>query len=203
MNRSHVLVAAVILTAAGAASVSAGEKAARVDSHARQRAIDTQRSVITVQVKKAGVFGALGHDHDIAAPIARGSVDAGAGHVDLRIDAGAMRVRDPEASAKDRAAIQSTMLGAEVLDVARYPEIVFRSTSVEPAGPHSWTLLGDLTLHGHTQAVGMNVREQNGHYLGSSSFKQSEFGIKPIRFAGGTVRVKDQIRIDFDIVLAR
>ena len=44
-----------------------------------------------------------------------------------------MRVRDAKVSDKDRAEIQKTMLGPEVLDVERYPEIVFRSTAAEKA----------------------------------------------------------------------
>jgi hypothetical protein len=39
-----------------------------------------------------------------------------------------------------------------------------------------------------------------GHYRGSASFKQSNFGISPIRIAGGTVKVKDEVKIEFDIV---
>jgi hypothetical protein len=33
--------------------------------------------------------------------------------------------------------------------------------------------------------------------------KQTEFGIKPVKVAGGAVRVKDEIQIDLDIQLAR
>ena len=62
---------------------------------------------------------------------------------------------------------------------------------------------GNLTLHGETQPVTVEVREREGHYLGTSRFKQTEFGIKPFKAAGGTIRVKDEVRIDFDIQLAR
>jgi hypothetical protein len=44
------------------------------------------------------------------------------------------------------------------------------------------------------------VSLESGHYRGSASFKQSEFGITPIRIAGGTVKVKDELKIEFDIV---
>src|SRR2546426_9565205 len=81
---------------------------------AQHHAIDTQRSVMTVRVYRTGVFSALGHDHEIAAPIAGGSVDAAAHRVELRIDARALRVRDADASEKDRSEIQKTMLGPEV-----------------------------------------------------------------------------------------
>ncbi len=101
---------------------------------AQQRAINIEKSVMVVRVYKAGIFSALGHDHEIAAPIAGGAVDTAARSVELRANAGALRVRDPHVSGKDQAEIQTTMLGPEVLDAERYPEIIFRSTAAEPAG---------------------------------------------------------------------
>ena len=185
---SHLLAAGTIIwTAAGA----------------QQQAIDTRTSTMTVRVYKAGVFSAFGHDHEIAAPISGGAVDTSAPHLELRTDAAALRVRDPKASDKDRSEIQKTMLGPEVLDVERYPEIAFRSTAVEPMGAGAWKVRGALTLHGQTRPLAVEVNERAGHYVGSLLLKQTDFGIKPIRIAGGTVRVKDEIRIEFDIQLAR
>jgi hypothetical protein len=43
------------------------------------------------------------------------------------------------------------------------------------------------------------VRDKDGHYKGSVRIKQSEFGIAPISIIGGTVKVKDEILIEFDI----
>jgi hypothetical protein len=37
--------------------------------------IDTAKSVVTVHVYRSGIFSAFGHDHEISAPIARGTVD--------------------------------------------------------------------------------------------------------------------------------
>ena|SRR5579884_2418659 len=169
---------------------------------AQPHAIDTGKSTLTVRVYKAGVFSALGHDHEIAAPISRGTVDAAARRVELDVKASALQVRDRDASGKDRDQIQSTMLGPEVLDAQQYPEITFRSTEIQPAGPDVWNVQGNLALHGETRAVTVQVRQQNGHYVGSSRFKQSDFGIKPVKVAGGAVRVKDEIQIEFDIQLA-
>jgi polyisoprenoid-binding protein YceI len=169
---------------------------------AQQRAIDTERSVMTVRVYKAGVLSALGHDHEIAAPITSGTVDTAAHTVEMHLKAGALKVVDPNVSEKDRAEIQSAMLGAEVLDAAGHPEIVFRSTTVAPGGAGSWTVNGNLTLHGQTRPVTVEVRETGGHYVGTSRFKQTEYGITPVKVAGGIIRVKDEIRIEFDIQLA-
>jgi polyisoprenoid-binding protein YceI len=170
---------------------------------AQVHAIDTGRSVMTVRVYKAGLLSALGHDHEIAAPIAGGSVDATARQVEVHAHVAALQVRDPKISDKDSAEIQSTMLGPEVLDSGRFPEIVFRSTAAAPAGPGSWRVQGNLTLHGETHLVDVEVRETSGHYVGTARFKQSEFDIKPVKVAGGSIRVKDEVRIEFDIQLAR
>ena len=174
-----------------------------VAASAQEQAIDIRKSVMTVRVYKAGVFSAFGHDHEISAPLAAGSADTATHHVELRMDAGALRVRDAKASEKDRNQIQTTMLGPEVLDSEHHPEIVFRSTSVEPMGPGSWRVHGALTLHGQTGPLTVEVSQRDGHYIGKSLLKLTDFGMKPVRIAGGTVRVKDEIRIEFDIQLAR
>ena len=174
-----------------------------VAASAQQRAIDAGKSLMTVRVYKAGFLSALGHDHEIAAPITRGRVDATSGHVELYVSAGALQVRDPKASDKDRAEIQKTMLGPEVLDGQQYPEIVFRSSSAQPIGAGNWKVSGNLMLHGETRALVVEVRVTGGHYVGTTSFKQTDFGIKPVKVAGGSIRVKDQVRMEFDVQLAR
>jgi hypothetical protein len=67
---------------------------------AQQHAIDSGKSVMTVRVYKAGVFSALGHEHEIAAPITGGVVDSAAHHVELHIKAGSLRVDDPKLSVR-------------------------------------------------------------------------------------------------------
>jgi polyisoprenoid-binding protein YceI len=165
------------------------------------RAIDTGKSILSIRVYKTGIFSTFGHDHDISAQIASGSVDTAAQRVELHVRAAALRVRDANASEKDREEIQKTMTGPEVLDAEQYPEIAFRGTSVEPAGANSWTIHGELTLHGQIRPVSVLVREQDGHYRGASHFRQSEFGMKPLKIAGGTVKVKDEVRVEFEIQL--
>jgi polyisoprenoid-binding protein YceI len=167
------------------------------------RAIDTAKSVMTIHVYKAGMFSALGHDHEISAPIAGGSVDVQGRKVDLHVSAGALRVQDPKASDKDRGEIQANMLGRDVLDVENHKEIAFRSTGAEPAGAGTWKVSGELTLHGATHPVSMEVSERDGHYVGNCRFNITDFGITPIKAAGGTIRVKDEVQVQFDIQLAR
>ncbi len=170
---------------------------------AQPRAIDTANSMLTVRVYKAGVLSAFGHNHEISAPIASGTIDPTAHKVELRVQARGLEVKDPGVSEKDRAQIQRTMLGPEVLDSEHNAEIAFRSTSVVAAGSDTWKVQGTLSLHGQEHPVMVDVRESGGHYEGIARLKQTEFGMQPVKVGGGTVRVKDEVQIEFKIQLAR
>src|SRR4051812_23324735 len=125
---------------------------------AQPRAIDAVKSTITVRVYKAGVFSAFGHNHEIAAPIADGKVDATARQVELRVDTRTLKVLDPGVSEKDLAETQRVMLSSEVLNAEAHPSIAFRSTSAEPAGAGAWKVHGNLTVHGQSRPVDVDVR---------------------------------------------
>ncbi len=45
----------------------------------------------------------------------------------------------------------------DFLDVANYPTITFKSTKIEPAGTGQWKMTGNLTLHGVTRPVVLDV----------------------------------------------
>jgi polyisoprenoid-binding protein YceI len=168
------------------------------------QAIDVNRSSLKIRVFKSGVFSGFAHDHEIQAPLEEGRIDS-SGHasVQLRVDSRKMRVLDPEISADKRAEIQHTMESAEVLDAEKFPEISYESTSVTGSGDAHWKVRGNLSLHGKKQPVEVEVSLESGHYRGSASIKQSDFGIEPIRIAGGAVKVKDELKVEFDIVPAQ
>ncbi len=162
--------------------------------------IDTQKSTMTVRVLKSGVFSAFGHEHEISAPIQQGKLSEHDRSVELAVDARKMRVMDKDVSDKDRADIQETMLSSKVLDTAQFPEIRFHSTAVQNAGEGRWTVHGDLTLHGQTHPVNVEVEGKGGRYHGTANLKQTDFGIKPVVVGGGAVKVKDAVRVEFEIV---
>ena len=166
----------------------------------RSTEIDSQKSVMTVRVFKSGLLAAFGHEHEISAPIQRGTLNETDRSVELVVDARQMRVTDKDVSEKDRAEIQETMLGSKVLDSGRFPEIRFHSTAVEPAGDGRWTVRGDLILHGQTRPVKIEVQGQSGHYQGTAELKQKDFGIEPVSGGGGTVKTKNELRVEFEIV---
>ena len=164
------------------------------------RQIDVQKSKLTVRVYKSGLFSAFAHDHEITAPITHGVFQEANPSVELTVDARKLRVVDPEVSDKDRAEIQATMLSAKVLEAEKFPEISFRSSKIERLGADKWAVQGDLSLHGQTRPVKVEVERQSGIYRGSATVLQKDFGIEPIRIAGGSVKVKNEVRIEFEIV---
>jgi polyisoprenoid-binding protein YceI len=172
-------------------------------------------STITIHVRKSGLFSAFVHDHLITAPIAQGTLDPKAMTVQITVATKQMKVADPDVSEKDRAEIQSTMLGPKVLDAEKFPEIRFQSSHVEQTGAQHYRVTGKLDLHGASRELSFEVRggpdpasptragsERDGvveRYQGKTKLKQTDFSIEPVSIAGGTVKVKDEIEIEFAI----
>src|SRR5579863_4225455 len=97
---------------------------------AQQHNIDTQKSTLTVHVGKTGAFSGFGHEHEVRAPIHSGTADTGPHPaVEVHVDARELRVIDKGESEKDRAEVEKTMLGPEVLDSEHHQQIVFKSTA--------------------------------------------------------------------------
>jgi hypothetical protein len=168
------------------------------------RAMNIEKSAIRIHVYKTGLFSAFAHNHEVEAPIESGEVtEDGGPSVELRVDARKVHVLDPEVSPDTRAQIQTTMQGPQVLDADRYPEIYFHSTMVERDGTDRWRVSGTLNLHGQTHPITMEVKFKDGLYQGATDLKQTEFGITPVTVAGGTVKVKDELNIEFQVELAK
>jgi len=178
--------------------------------------VDSARSKLEIAVYKEGFFRAFGHNHLIAAKSVSGQVLFDARKVEnssvrLKVPAASLSVVDPGESEKDRKDVQATMAGEKVLDVAKYPEITFTSTGVSAIKPaaEGWelTLSGRLNLHGIEKAVSFPLRlRKEGEGLraqGEVSLLQTDHGITPVKVAGGTVKVKDRVKISFDILASK
>ena len=168
-------------------------------SGVRALAQASPRSVITIHVGKTGFFSGFGHEHTVIAPIAGGRVDAKSLTVQITVNARQLKVTDTDVSAQDQAEVQSTMLSPKVLDVDKYPEIRFQSSLVQPAGPQSYRVTGTLTLHGVSRDLTFDVTGTPDHYHGKTKLKQTDFDIKPVSGGGGSVKVKDELEIAFDV----
>ena len=162
--------------------------------------VDAGRSSITVKVDKTGLFSAFAHNHTIQAPIASGKLDTEKRAATLTFNAKEMKVLDEGVKDSERADIDQTMKSDKVLDVQRFPEIRFVSTSITTQDGGRFQVRGDLTLHGTTRPVEFPLSFAKDRYSGSVKIKQTDFGITPVTIAGGTVKVKDVIELVFEIV---
>ena len=198
--RTHPYVLALLI--AGAVSVAAQQTLA----------IDPATSKFTIHVDKTGFFSVAGDKHEIEAPIASGTIDEKAKTVTLKVEAAKLKALDPQLSADKRAEVQKKM-EAEVLEVTKYPEISFLSTEVTSDKIGHWNVKGELRLHGQAHPVTVSVTEPSTelalgkppavrHFNGTATLKQTDFGIKPITIAGGAVKVKDELKLEFQITAA-
>jgi polyisoprenoid-binding protein YceI len=183
--------------------------AAPLADGARYR-IDAGQSRFTVRVFVGGLLSGLGHDHTIAIRNFSGETQFTYGTVapaSLQITAKAdsLSLTD-KVSQSDREKIETTMRD-EVLEVAKYPEITFRSTGVTAnkidEGVYQVQISGDLTLHGVTRGVVINTRASFGERglraQGEFSIRHADYNLKRVSVAGGTIKVKEEIKLSFDI----
>jgi polyisoprenoid-binding protein YceI len=68
---------------------------------------------------------------------------------------------EPGVSDRDQADVQANMQ-TKVLESAAYPEILLQSTQVRCDRHNAWKVSRDLTLHGVTKSLTLDVARENG-----------------------------------------
>ena len=173
--------------------------------------IDASRSRFTVHGSADGLFSMFGHDPVIAicgfggdARVIPGTLEAGS--LLMLVQADSLAVVN-KVSDKDRLEMERAMR-EEVLEVARYPEVVFMSTNVSShrtaEGQYRARITGSLSLHGVTREEVLDAQVTvNGSSLraqGEFPLRQTDYNIKPFAAAAGTLKLKDELKLSFDIV---
>jgi len=98
----------------------------------------------------------------------------------------------------------------DFLDAPTYPDITFRSTSVEPLSDTEFRVTGDLTIKDTTRPVSIDVEftgsavdpfgNQRVGLEGSVTISRKDFGVTwNAALEGGGVLVGDKIVLEFDI----
>ena len=172
---------------------------------------DPAASRFTVQAFAEGLLSMFGHDPVIGVQDFQGEASFMPGTFEnaslkLTINANSLRVVN-NVKDKDRQDIERTMRD-EVLETRKYPEIVFQSRNVSLSrigeGRYRARVIGDLTLHGVTQnniwingEVTMN--NEGLRTKGDFAIKQSDYKIKLVSVAGGTLKIKNEVKGRFEI----
>jgi polyisoprenoid-binding protein YceI len=199
----HMVSWLLLVFAAGPVLALAGEKTYVVDPAGTE---------VRIHVGKSGLLKFAGHEHLVLAPILEGEVVAdpenvAGSRVSLAFEAKTLKVSEKGEPPEDVPKVEEKMRSADVLDVVNFPKIVFSSASIEgKQGTGGWDLkvTGELSLRGKKKGVTLPVRvELSGQTLKASGhfvLKHSDFGMSPVSAAGGSVKVKDEIEIDYSIV---
>ena len=172
--------------------------------------IDGRNSTFTVRAFATGLLSPLGHNPTIAIPDLEGEIVFNREAMEqsslrIVIHAASLTVTD-DIREKDREEINRTMQ-EEVLESDSYPDIVYECSRLTASkvgeGQYWGTLNGELTLHGVKRSQPVPVRiSLNGDLLratGDFSVRQSDYEIRPVSAAGGTIKLKDELKLSFDI----
>jgi polyisoprenoid-binding protein YceI len=171
-----------------------------------------EQSKFNVQAFAEGLFSAFGHDPVIHIRDFTGEVHFVPGtfanaSLKITVDPNSLAVSE-EVKEKDRLEIEQTMRN-EVLETSQYKEIVFTSSNISvnrlAQERCQVRVIGDLTLHGVTRksvwiSAEATISEEGLQAKGEFSLKQTDFGIKPYSAAGGTIKLKNELKFLFEMV---
>lgn len=174
--------------------------------------LDASQSNFMVRAFSGGVLWFKGHDHFIRvrdftgeAQLTASAINPASLHLTIRA-ASLEETRDVFTPQQKQ--IINKELRDIVLEPEKYPEIVFKSSSVTGkslgANRYDLKINGDLTLHGVTRPItiptlvtitGNDLRAQ-----GEFSIERSDFKVKATSAVHGMIRVRDKLKFTFDIV---
>ncbi len=153
--------------------------------------------ISTVRGEFKGVTGAVVWDD---ADITKSSVN-------VSIDAATVNTGEPKRDADLRS--------DHFFEVAKYPTITFRSTRVEPAGAGKLNVTGDLTIHGVSKQVVLDVagpsavvKDPMGNsrvaISATTKINRQDFGVKwNATMDGGGAVVGDDVNITIDLEMIK
>ena len=96
----------------------------------------------------------------------------------------------------------------KILQAARYPHILFRSTEVRPQANGSFAVSGLLTIRNRAEAVRVEAVMSAGgsgelRFDGSAAVALRDYGLKPPSAAFGAVGTKNEMDVSFRLTARR
>jgi superoxide dismutase, Fe-Mn family len=167
-----------------------------------------ENGTLSVRTGRTGAAAKAGHDLLIHATAWQATLEVGEDpaqtSIVLAVDSTSLRVREGTGGMQplgrdDKASIETT-IDDEVL---KGQAISFRSTAVEVAAGGRLNVRGELTLVGETRPVAFDLVVGDGEtFSGTVVVNQTEWGITPYSTLFGTLKVTDEVEVEFDASLA-
>lgn len=167
--------------------------------------IDPAHTTVEFSVRHMMISNVKGQFEKLSGTIAANGNDPSSVQISAVIDAASINTRVEKRDAH--------LKSAAFLDVDKYPTITFKSTKVEAAGSNKWKVTGDLTLHGVTKPVVLEVettapiKDPSGKTRAGASattkIDRKDFGVtwnKPMETGGVLVGEDVSIAIEVEAV---
>lgn len=174
-------------------------------------AVDAAQSQISIILAQEGLIVKRHPNHTVVAKSFSGKIDLPKDEARLTatVETETASLTNVDATMGDferkefHAALRNT-----VLEIEKYPSILFKSVSVaniQRSGDNrTFTLTGDLTLHGVTRQVTFPVKatitKDQIQAAGEAKLKQSDFGMKPFEKGLGLIKIGDEVKVVFNVV---
>ncbi len=168
--------------------------------------IDTAHSAAEFSVRHMMVSNVKGHFAEVTGTVLMDESNPGASKVSVSIPVASVDTRD----AKRDAHLKS----ADFFDAEKYPAIAFESTRVSGALDGTFTVVGNLTIHGTTREVTLSVEAAGrgkdpwggevAGFAASTKINRKDFGLGwNVALETGGVLVGEEVKISLDIELKK
>jgi polyisoprenoid-binding protein YceI len=114
--------------------------------------LDPAHTLVEFAAKHLMITTVKGRFADVSGTITMNEADPASSSVQAVIKAASIDTRTGQRD--------THLKSADFLEVEKYPEITFASTKVEPAGEDRLRITGDLTIHGVTKSVVLEVTDE-------------------------------------------
>ena len=164
--------------------------------------LDPAHTAAQFAVRHMGISTVRGAFTKVSGTVQYDPADPAKSSIDATIDAAST---DTRVEMRD-----NDLRSSKFFDVAKYPSITFKSKRVEPAGTGKLKVTGDLTMHGVTKEVVLDVdgpsepfKDPRGNsHMGASAtttINRTDFGVGTIPAA----MVAEQVTITIDMELVK
>src|SRR6266849_5985721 len=172
-------------------------------AHADTWQIDPAHTNVEFTVRHLMISNVKGNFEKTSGTITTEGSDPASAKIDATIDAASINTRVERRDAD--------LKSPNYLDVEKYPTLTFKSTKVEAAGEGKWKVTGDLTLHGVTKPVvldvegtGAPIKDPFGNTRAGASattkINRKDFGVAYNKaLEAGGVMVGDEVSITIDV----
>ena len=165
--------------------------------------IDPAHTSVQFSIRHMMVSNVRGQFTKVAGTVVADEANPTAARIEATIEAASIDTRNEKRDAHLRS--------PDFLDADKFPTITFRSTGVAKGGQGKWKLSGDLTLHGVTRPIVLDVEgpspvvkdpygKLRAGAQATTMINRQDFGVSFNKaLDGGGVLVGDEVAITIDV----